>query len=700
MYSRILCRYGSFLIFLALVLLFHGSFTLSLQASDRDWKTKTPDTRTPIKAQEPCDTTLVMLRGGGFAYYYWEQPPLEEFINMRYEIPLSHGGHLEYFEVGFYQTGTSGTPDPDFFVWLSDGMYPLDSNPPSGAVGEFHVDYDSVGFYPEWTSVQAYHLGIEFDPGEMFHIGGTHANDPGDTLAWLCDDGTMELDRLSAWDGNEWISYEPYGFKIVAYICPDSPESTFYMECGPSLRTGSPGETLPDLYWVSIRSILEYDLNVSLSLLSVSPPADIGVTFDPANSPAPFSSDVTVTIGPSVSPGDYTLTFEAVGHDEQSRICDVTLRVQPLYGEALVYFDHGAQRATNFGAVGNSNEGENFVWYGTNYLFDGTFIVSTTDAEHMALDVYNCEQWGWTPTESLDVYYDPEYNANVAYANFFSETIPGEYDSVFFIGIMEECVDFSIKIKIYYNPTQEPIDTLYPSLYEDWDIEEYLSNVGQMDPDHNLMWMFDPMEPMLVFGMIKAPFYDDPMHSMVFIRVNQYVAPNNGFCSDAGGFWGLDSLYHLITTPGYSNNTPEPDDWAMLMTAQPIDLGPGNEHIEIWIDFGRNLNDGLTWSEWWHRVLRYAGFYRGDVNASDGGQQGPPDGGDLVYLINYLFRAGPTPVPYVDQGDVNGDRGVGPGDIVHLIGYLYKDGLAPVDYVRFIPSMWSRPSLFTNPQWR
>ncbi|UCB51542.1 MAG: dockerin type I repeat-containing protein [Candidatus Zixiibacteriota bacterium] len=52
------------------------------------------------------------------------------------------------------------------------------------------------------------------------------------------------------------------------------------------------------------------------------------------------------------------------------------------------------------------------------------------------------------------------------------------------------------------------------------------------------------------------------------------------------------------------------------------------------------------------------------------------DIGDLVYLINYLFRDGPTPNP-LQTGDVNCDGIVDLGDAVFLIGYLYKGANAP-----------------------
>ncbi len=61
----------------------------------------------------------------------------------------------------------------------------------------------------------------------------------------------------------------------------------------------------------------------------------------------------------------------------------------------------------------------------------------------------------------------------------------------------------------------------------------------------------------------------------------------------------------------------------------------------------------------------------GDVN-----RDGQMDLGDIVFLINYLYKGGPPP-DFLEQGDVNGDSVVDLGDVVYLINYLYKGGPAP-----------------------
>jgi hypothetical protein len=66
-----------------------------------------------------------------------------------------------------------------------------------------------------------------------------------------------------------------------------------------------------------------------------------------------------------------------------------------------------------------------------------------------------------------------------------------------------------------------------------------------------------------------------------------------------------------------------------------------------------------------------AQFTCGDCNGD-----GTVDVGDVVYLVNYLYRSGSAPDP-VEAGDVNSDQTVDVGDVVHLVNYLFKGGPPP-----------------------
>jgi uncharacterized delta-60 repeat protein len=64
-------------------------------------------------------------------------------------------------------------------------------------------------------------------------------------------------------------------------------------------------------------------------------------------------------------------------------------------------------------------------------------------------------------------------------------------------------------------------------------------------------------------------------------------------------------------------------------------------------------------------------FTRGDAN-----NDGVIDLGDIVYLLNYLYRSGPAP-HRVEAGDANSDSVINLGDVVYLVNYLFRGGSEP-----------------------
>lgn len=51
---------------------------------------------------------------------------------------------------------------------------------------------------------------------------------------------------------------------------------------------------------------------------------------------------------------------------------------------------------------------------------------------------------------------------------------------------------------------------------------------------------------------------------------------------------------------------------------------------------------------------------------------------DAVYLINYIFKSGPPPVPLC-VADSTGDNSYNVGDAIYIISYVFSGGLPPVD---------------------
>ena len=70
-------------------------------------------------------------------------------------------------------------------------------------------------------------------------------------------------------------------------------------------------------------------------------------------------------------------------------------------------------------------------------------------------------------------------------------------------------------------------------------------------------------------------------------------------------------------------------------------------------------------------------LYPGGYIAGDANCDGAVNVGDAVYIINYVFKGGPAPIPYA-AGGANGDPDVNVGDAVYLINFIFNNGPPPI----------------------
>ena len=64
----------------------------------------------------------------------------------------------------------------------------------------------------------------------------------------------------------------------------------------------------------------------------------------------------------------------------------------------------------------------------------------------------------------------------------------------------------------------------------------------------------------------------------------------------------------------------------------------------------------------------------GDVNLST-----TLTSADIIYLVNYVFKSGPVPLPCEAAGDVNCSNSVTSADIIYLVNHVFKSGPLPCD---------------------
>ena len=137
-----------------------------------------------------------------------------------------------------------------------------------------------------------------------------------------------------------------------------------------------------------------------------------------------------------------------------------------------------------------------------------------------------------------------------------------------------------------------------------------------------------------------------------------------------------DSLADTVLV--YATNDFEPTDSVAAIKYQ-------GDYKLVFFGFGfEGINQGAGYfhGEWlsqpalvMERVLGWLktswGYQPGDANGDQS-----VDVGDVVFLVNYLFKSGIAPSS-LSSGDANGDCLVNVGDIVYLINYLFKNGTAP-----------------------
>jgi len=127
---------------------------------------------------------------------------------------------------------------------------------------------------------------------------------------------------------------------------------------------------------------------------------------------------------------------------------------------------------------------------------------------------------------------------------------------------------------------------------------------------------------------------------------------------------GGDVIYEFHSANGGSASEGKPTAFRYL----------GSDYQVIYFDFPLYFIQEPEATELLHQALSDLGistFKCGDCN-----NDAVVDVGDVVYVINYLFKNGPPPQP-MQAGDVNQDTVVDVGDVVYLINYLFKNGSAP-----------------------
>jgi len=172
---------------------------------------------------------------------------------------------------------------------------------------------------------------------------------------------------------------------------------------------------------------------------------------------------------------------------------------------------------------------------------------------------------------------------------------------------------------------------------------------------------------------VSAPYWEktytgsgdsnDRATALVSDGYNVYVT---GYCGNASGNFDATTIMYDIASG--DSTVIDIFDGAVSGDDYGYDIDRFGESIVI----TGSTDNGATGTD--YLTIKYAYFDCGDANGSGGGFL---DITDLVYMVNYLYRSGPPPVPEIGVVDVDSIFGVNNHDVVYIIEYLLKGGNSP-----------------------
>jgi len=245
------------------------------------------------------------------------------------------------------------------------------------------------------------------------------------------------------------------------------------------------------------------------------------------------------------------------------------------------------------------------------------------------------------------------------------------------------CEDMILQKFVITNTGETTIDSLEWALFADWDVNlpDPNTSFGGGDSTLNTGWAYDSTEESIILLTTLVPSSVGKIAPVWDVGdQNTYFYPHipGGPYDELkeimeSGYWDIPDKVPANT---------DTFDYGYLMASEMFSLAPGEKILQeyiIWYDSQLPDTDRDRFEKKLYKMLRYAGYYRGDVGdyAVGAGSPGKIDLADAVYIAMYMWKDGPRPQPFVDQGDVNCDDVVDIADVVYLIDYLFKRGKPP-----------------------
>ncbi len=305
------------------------------------------------------------------------------------------------------------------------------------------------------------------------------------------------------------------------------------------------------------------------------------------------------------------------------------------------------------------NFGMEYIPNTDNFLNEGSFFAAYVSDQGDTIvhrDIFRTHSMRATCHLSLDSTSDPR--ATHAYYTAITDSQD--------LGIIGEMIApshpdtsdfFIVKYKIY-NTSGSAIDSLYLGMVMDWNVVQ-MTNGSGFDESVNLIWQSGRQS---YAGL--SYLSQDPAYGASIINNQVYVLPYNDFRTK--------DLFQFVSTPGFHADVQQ-KELSSVMTSNLVDLGiDDTAEVDFILVLSRTGEEDLKQSVIKARLFAGVAFARGDANGN-----GEVEISDAVYLVNYLFKSGPEPIPTPEIGDVDCDGEVIVADVVYLVNYLFRSGPPP-----------------------
>jgi hypothetical protein len=256
-----------------------------------------------------------------------------------------------------------------------------------------------------------------------------------------------------------------------------------------------------------------------------------------------------------------------------------------------------------------------------------------------------------TPTFRWQTPYDPNFGDQLRYDlyvstdQFFNPDSTRIYDSLSISRLSD-----TLGMNTYYWKVKA---------YDNWGAERWSSQTWSFD----VSYLTDTLK-IIAFSPVDL-VVTDPMGDSIGIGFNTILGATYDTAYDVNGDGDKDDS---VTMPNRLVG-----DYAIRVLAEPGDSGTFDLGIRI---DGSQMNLILMGAPSPppgspENIIYYAPCTQGDATGDL-----ELDISDVVFLINYLYRYGPSPQP-LERGDANSSGLVDVGDVVYLINYLFKGGPPP-----------------------